>query len=186
MVIHITPISGALDSLPVPKPPPKTLGNVEVVLLSGETLALPICQGDGVAELQKRAAEALGLNPCQVALHADGAPLTNDLIRADMSLQLVKMDLSLEGVWNVDISQGYSFVLTVTGKEASFEGGSYGTWSNIQVDSEKATFSATWHSGKYGNSGTLKGSFSNPYEGRYEAFIDRTSKVHDAIIRRER
>jgi hypothetical protein len=45
MVIHITPISGALDSLPVPKPPPKTLGNVEVVLLSGETLALPICQG---------------------------------------------------------------------------------------------------------------------------------------------
>lgn len=45
MVIHITPISSALDSLPVPKPPPKTLGNVEVVLLSGETLALPICQG---------------------------------------------------------------------------------------------------------------------------------------------
>ena len=42
--------------------------------------------GDGVAELQKRAAEALGLNPCQVALHADGAPLTNDLIRADMCL----------------------------------------------------------------------------------------------------
>jgi hypothetical protein len=39
-----------------------------------------------VAELQKRAAEALGLNPCQVALHADGAPLTNDLIRADMCL----------------------------------------------------------------------------------------------------
>ena len=39
---------------------------------------------------------------------------------------------------------------------------------------------------RYGNSGTLKGSFSNPYEGRYEAFIDGTSKVHDAIIRRER
>jgi hypothetical protein len=61
----------------------------------------------------------------------------------------------MPGVWNVDISQGYSFVLTVTGKEASFEGGSYGTWSNIQVDSEKATFSATWHSGKHHGSSRL-------------------------------
>lgn len=42
--------------------------------------------GDGVAELQTRAAEALGLNPCQVALHTDGVPLTNDLIRAEMCL----------------------------------------------------------------------------------------------------
>ena len=42
------------------------------------------------------------------------------------------------GVWNVDISQGYSFVLTVTGSKASFEGGSYGTWSDIEVDLDQA------------------------------------------------
>ena len=38
----------------------------------------------------------------------------------------------------MDISQGYSFVLTVTGSEASFEGGSYGTWSDIGVDRDQA------------------------------------------------
>ena len=44
---------------------------------------------------------------------------------------------ALSGVWNVDLSQGYSFVLTVTGSQASFEGGSYGSWSDVEVDNDQ-------------------------------------------------
>ncbi|CAE7208728.1 unnamed protein product [Symbiodinium natans] len=122
-----------------------------------------------------------------LVLHmATGEPVKADekITLETGSLQVIKMDLSLEGVWNVDISQGYSFVLTVTGSEASFEGGSYGTWSDIGVDRDQATFRATWHSGRYGSRGTLRGSFDSPHEGTYEAFFTDGTKVHGAVIRR--
>ena len=53
------------------------------------------------------------------------------------------------GAWKVDISQGYSFILTVEGADGSFEGESYGTWSNIEVDPRTGSLKASWVSGKY-------------------------------------
>ena len=167
-----------------PSPEKVAVGEVEVVLLSGKQLMLPIFEGDTTEALRVRAAEALDLHPCRVVLMdtETGEPMKAGELVELRNLQLVKMDLTLEGAWNVDISQGYSFLVTIMGSQGIFEGGSYGTWSGIQVDQEKATFQGSWLSGKYGSRGTLQGNFLSPKEGIYEAFFEDGTKVHDARL----
>ncbi|CAK9039254.1 unnamed protein product [Durusdinium trenchii] len=189
--LHISPHLTAPAALPEVRPvrvaKKVQTADIEVLLLSGQSLKLNTFEGDQWEQLQVRAAEILEVPPCAVQLLSAGQPLKlHEPIDLELSggIQVVKLDLSMQGAWKVDISQGYSFILTVEGADGSFEGESYGTWSNIEVDPRTGSLKASWVSGKYGNTGTLKGTFNSPHGGIYDAFFDSGQKVHSATFKR--
>lgn len=84
---------------------------------------------------------------------------------------LPQNEWTLDGTWQAFVGEGRINFVTMSGANGRFCGGSYGSWSNISMDSSATppTLRADWHSEKFGSRGDLKGVFHGPRLATYEA-----------------